>query len=142
MTGYQAAFGLAQTRRINSIIEDKRRVAHAYNRFLAGVPGLRLPPERPWARNVYWMYAVTVQGDGRRDALAKFLQDAGIETRTFFCPMNQQPFLRAQPGYRDIPCPVADRLWQTGLYLPSAPNLSEEKIGFIASKIRDFLTRA
>ena len=50
--------------------------------------------------------------------------------------MNQQPFLQRQPGYRKIACPVADRLWQTGLYLPSAHTLSEEQITFIGESVR------
>ncbi len=36
--------------------------------------------------------------------------------------MNLQPFLRAQPGFRDVPCPVAEELWRARLYLPSSPS--------------------
>jgi perosamine synthetase len=138
MTGYQAAMGVTQLRKIESIIEEKRRVAHTYNRYLNNIPGLQLPVELEWARNVYWMYAIAVKPDfgPTRDQLARGLAEAGIETRTFFCPMNQQPCLQSQPGFRDIPCPVADRLWQTGLYLPSTHTLSEEKIQGIAASIR------
>lgn len=138
MTGYAGALGLSQVRRIESVIAQKRRVAHAYHEALAGIPGLRLPVELEWARNVYWMYAVVVEPAFgiTRDELMQRLTAAGIETRTFFCGMHRQPFLRAQPGYRDIPCPVADRLWSAGLYLPSAPNLSEATIGEVADAIR------
>lgn len=137
MTGYQAALGLSQLGRIEEIVTAKRRVAAEYNRQLAGLPDLQLPPELPWARNVYWMYAIRVRGArGRRDALAKDLQAAGIETRTFFCPMGQQPFLRAQPGFRDIPCPVADELWESGLYLPSTHTLDAATIQRISAAIR------
>ena len=47
--------------------------------------------------------------------------------------MNLQPFLRAQPGFRDVPCPVAEELWQRGLYLPSSPSLSDDEVeGIVA----------
>jgi perosamine synthetase len=138
MTGYQGALGLSQLRRVERIVADKRRVAHAYGRHLAGIPGLRLPVELEWARNVYWMYAVVVEPAFgiTRDALMARLRDDGIETRTFFCGMNRQPFLREQPGYRDVPCPVADRLWETGLYLPSSASLDEATIATVARSIR------
>ncbi len=138
LTGYQSAMGLAQLEKIDRIIDDKRRVAHAYNRRLAGIPGLQLPPEADWAKNVYWMYGIIVTPEfgSTRDALMEHLRRDGIDTRTFFCPMNQQPFLRNQPGYRDIACPVADRLWLDGLYLPSSSTLSEDTIGSIAESIR------
>jgi perosamine synthetase len=138
MTAFQAAFGTAQLKKIDAVIEKKRRLAQTYSRHLADVPGLQLPAEEQWAFNVYWMYALTV---GRpyplsRDALAARLRKRGIDTRTFFCPMNQQPCLQSRPGYRRVPCPVADELWQTGLYLPSTTNLPEDQIVRICSEIR------
>ncbi len=138
MTGYTAAMGLAQLEKIESIITEKRRVAHTYNSFLENVPGLKLPIELDWAKNVYWMYAVVVQPEfGRsRDELVEILMERGIQTRTFFCPMNQQPFLQDMPGFRDAPCPVADRLWERGLYLPSSINLSTEVIEEISGVVQ------
>lgn len=137
MTGMQAALGRAQFRKIERFIAQKRNMAQTYNRHLAGVAGLRTPPELQGARNVYWMYAVTVdEAFGMsRDALAQYLGVQGVETRTFFCPMNMQPFLRAQTGFREIACPVAERLWETGLYLPSACSLTEAVIASIADLI-------
>jgi perosamine synthetase len=138
MTGMQAAFGLAQLSKIDHIIAQKRRVAATYNKFLTGVPGVQTPAELPGAFNVYWMYAVVIgpQFGRTRDELAALLAEQGIETRTFFCPMNQQPFLRKQPGFRDVACPVADRLWTSGFYLPSANKLDEATIGRICDAIK------
>jgi perosamine synthetase len=137
MTGYQAAFGTAQLKKIEAVIAKKRRVAAAYSRYLGDVPGLQLPAEREWAFNVYWMYALTVGPDYplSRDELAAHLRAGGIDSRTFFCPMNQQPCLQSRPGFRQVPCPVADRLWETGLYLPSSINLSEDQIVRICAEI-------
>ncbi len=138
MTGYQAAMGLAQLNKIDQIIADKRRVAHTYNKHLKDISGLQLPAELDWAFNVYWMYAIVVKPEFglTRDQLADVLRMDGIETRTFFCPMNQQPCLQSVPGFRAIPCPVADRLWESGLYLPSTPTLSDETIQTITVSIR------
>lgn len=138
MTGYQAAMGLAQLDKIDHIITEKRRVAHTYSQYLQDIPGLILPVELDWAFNVYWMYAIVVKPEFglTRDQLAETLLDDGIQTRTFFCPMNQQPVLKSLPGFRDVPCPVADRLWETGLYLPSAWNLTEQTIKSITDSIK------
>lgn len=137
MTGYQAAMGVVQLRKIESVISQKRHIAQTYNRYLNDIPGLQLPAELDWARNVYWMYALTVKPDFglSRDQLVSKLAEAGIETRTFFCPMNQQPCLQDIPGFRADPLPVADSLWTSGLYLPSTHTLTEEKICYIAETI-------
>ena len=138
MTGYQAAMGRVQLRKIEQVIEQKRRLAHTYTALLAEVPGIRTPVELDWARNVYWMYAIEI-GDEfplTRDELSASLAEAGIESRTFFCPMSMQPFLQRQPGFRQLPCPVAERLWKTGLYLPSSITLSADDIETVVDRIR------
>lgn len=137
MTGYQAAMGLAQVRKIDRIVNEKRRVAASYNRALKDIPGLQLPVELDWAKNVYWMYAILVDESFimTRDQLASHLHKAGIETRTFFCPMNQQPCLHDIEGFNAEPCPIADMLWEQGLYLPSACTLTDDQVEFISNEI-------
>ncbi len=138
MTGIQAAMGRAQFAKIDHIISEKRRVAHTYNEFLRDVDGLQLPHEADWARNVYWMYAVVVQPEFgiTRDELMTNLRAAGIDTRTFFCPMNQQPCLLSLRDFRAVPCPVADGLWNNGLYLPSTYSLSQDVIKQVADAVK------
>jgi perosamine synthetase len=138
MTGYQAAMGLAQLAKIEQFITDKRRIAHLYNKYLSAIQGVQTPAEASWAKNVYWMYALVLNPEFgvSRNTLMDQLFKEGIDTRTFFCPMNQQPFLQRMPGFRSIPCPVADGLWENGLYLPSSCSLNEETISLIAECIR------
>ena len=134
MTSYQAAMGLVQTRKIEKIISEKRRIAAAYTSALRDVAGLQLPAELPWARNVYWMYGVVAKhGSGlTRNILTAQLKEKGIDTRTFFCPMNLQPCLGSISGFRKYSCPVAERLWDSGFYLPSSHSLTDEQIHGIA----------
>lgn len=138
MTGFQAALGLSQLRRIEEIIAAKRDLAARYGIALEGIAGLQLPIELDWARNVYWMYAVTIGPEFPmpRDELASRLRADEIDTRTFFCPMDLQPFLRRLPGFSDVACPVADQIWETGLYLPSSPGLGDADVAKIAASIR------
>ena len=138
MTGYQAAMGQAQLAKIDRIIEEKRRVAHTYAQHLEGIEGLTLPVELDWAFSVYWMYALVVEPAFglSRDELARSLQEQGIDTRTFFCPMNQQPCLTALPNFRPAPCPVADGLWERGIYLPSSTTLTEDTIAAVSDAVR------
>lgn len=140
MTGLQGALGSAQLGKIEKILSDKRKVAELYNKNLSDAYFLQLPAELPWAKNVYWMYGVVIKENSgiQRTAFMEYLKKNGIESRTFFCPMSDQPFLKEQKGYREIPCPVANMLWKQGLYIPSSPNLTEEEIVFISNTIKAF----
>lgn len=137
MPAFVAALGLAQFHKIKKIVAEKRRVAHSYNEQLKGISGIQLPAEMDWAKNVYWMYGIVVNPEFgiSRDQLAEALDERGIQTRTFFCPMNQQPVLQNVRGFRQIACPVADSLWENGLYLPSTWTLDEKTIKFITEAI-------
>jgi perosamine synthetase len=139
LTGYQAAMGRAQLRKIDHILEEKRRVATTYSEAFAAVPGIRVPAELPWAVNIYWMYGIVVADEFgmTRDELIERLYEKGIEARTFFCPLNLQPFLRRQDGFRQIDCPVAEDLWRRGCYLPSSITLTREDIQGIVECVAD-----
>jgi perosamine synthetase len=143
MTGMQAAMGVVQTRRIEAVITEKRRVAATYNELLGDAKWLQLPVELPWARNVYWMYSVAIRPDAgiERDPLLATLREAGVDTRTFFCPMNQQPALRRLPGFDASPCPVADGLWERGFYLPSSTSLTRTDIARVADAVTQAAAR-
>lgn len=139
MTGYQAAMGAVQVAKLDSIVSAKRNMAARYNQHLADIPGLQLPAEMKWAKNVYWMYAVVVEGKKfgiNRDALAHSLSKQGIGSRTFFCPMNIQPCFEGTDRFRFVECPVAENIWKNGLYLPSSHTLTEEQIQTVAEAIK------
>jgi perosamine synthetase len=138
MTAYQAAMGVVQTRKLDVVIDAKRQMARRYSRPLGQIEGLQLPSEAAWAKHVYWMYAVVVRPEFglTRDQLADELRARGIETRTFFHPINSQPCFQDTPGFKQVATPVADDLWRTGLYLPSSHTLSQDQIDQVAEAIR------
>jgi perosamine synthetase len=142
MTGMQAALGLAQLDRIDEVIEGKRDLARRYGEALGDIDGVELPVERAWAKHVYWMYAITVHEDLGLDraSLAAALRERGVDTRSFFCPMNLQPALHSVPGFRAVGCPVAERGWNQGAYLPSSPDLTDEDVRTVAGALREVVS--
>lgn len=133
MTNVQAAIGLAQFEKIDELVERRRKHARQYNELLSKVPGLTLPVEKKGAKNVYWMYALLVEDDFGlgRDELMQALQQEGIETRTFFIPMHQQPALCDMGLFQGETYPVAEELARRGLYLPSGSGLTELEIEYV-----------
>jgi perosamine synthetase len=137
MTNIQAAIGLAQLKKIDLIIKKKREISTLYNKYLETlVPRIILPPKARWAESVFWMYSILVPTkDGiTRNILMSRLKEVGIETRPFFFPLHK--YKRYGVSNK---LPVVEYLANTGINLPSSPNLDEEKIKFISSNIIDIL---
>lgn len=140
MSNLSAAIGCGQMTRIDEIIQAKRDLARRYTERLTGTPGLQLPIEKDGYRNIYWMYSIVVNekeyGESR-DTLQSRLARAGIDTRTMFAPLNIQPALLLRGAVKPTPCPVAERLWREGMYLPSTPTLTDSELDYICSTIRN-----
>ena len=132
MTNIQAALGLAQLERIEDMLAIRKRNAAHYNRRLANVSGLELPPDAAWAENVYWMYSVLVKDDFglTRDEFRARLLEAGIDTRPFFYPVHTLPMYNTGQHL-----PVAQDLGSRGVNLPSGATLTSEQIDYICDMI-------
>jgi perosamine synthetase len=140
MTNLQAALGVAQLKKIKSHIKKKRWMAQEYEKGLKPISGLRLPIEKPWAKSVYWMYGILVEKEFglSRDQLMDRLKKKGIDTRSFFIPMHQQPVFSGRDGKvkKFGPYPVAEKLSEQGFYLPSGLTISSEQIEYICRQIK------
>lgn len=126
LTNLQAALGLAQLEQIDGFIESKRRTADAYASALAGVPGVSVFREAPWARSTYWMASVLI--DERRcadvRALIRDLNEGGVQARPLWRPLHRQPVFGGAQAYR---VEVAERLYARGVSLPCSVGISAEE---------------
>jgi perosamine synthetase len=139
MSALQAALGLAQLEHIDEFISIRRNNAKLYNSLLSELgEKIALPPEAPWAKNVYWMYSILIQDNFgiSRDELMKRLELEGIETRTFFYPIHVQPIYEKQ--YRGEHFPVADELSRKGINLPSGNNLTANEVTYVCECIKKY----
>ncbi len=141
MTNLQAAVGLAQVERLAEFVAIKVRVAEYYRRALAGLPGVRFMTVKPWARSVYWMYAVELAAAAKLDAVTVMerLKARGVATRPFVLGLHQQPVLRGRGLFAGESHPHTERAARLGFYLPSGLNLDEATVGQVAAALRESL---
>lgn len=144
MTNIQAALGLAQFENIDQYIKMRRRNAMLYNSLLKSIPGIVLPVERPGVFNAYWMYGILIGKEFgmSRNTLMKRLKAMGIDSRTFFIPMHQQPVLKRMGFAGRGKYPVADEISKKGLYLPSGSGLKKKEVEYVCDCIRQIRKKA
>lgn len=141
LTNMQAALGVGQVRRIESIVERKRQAAAEYTRRLSDLPQLQLPMEHPWARSVFWVYGMVLADDVPFDAvgLAERLKALGVETRPFFLGMHEQPVFHDMGLFKNERHPVSERIARRGLYVPSGLALTLEQIALVSEAVHKAL---
>ncbi|MFA6362424.1 DegT/DnrJ/EryC1/StrS family aminotransferase [Methanoregula sp.] len=141
LTNMQAALGVAQMARIDEIIAKKRWMAQEYTKRLQNVPEIQLPAEEPWAKSVYWMYALGLSDTCGMDntECAKRLYEKDVDTRPFFIGMHEQPALHKLGLFKDEKYPVAERIARKGFYLPSGLTITKEQINTVADAVCEVL---
>ena len=130
----QAAILQVKLLHLEGWIEQRRAIADRYGELLDGLP-VRVPPEAPDCRHVYYLYTLHAP---RRDELAAFLQARGIATQMIYhTPVPLQPCY-AHLGYAAADFPVAMRLARELINLPMFPELREDEVERVAAGIRAF----
>jgi perosamine synthetase len=134
MTNLAAAVGLSQTERFEELVQKHIDNAHYYTEGLKDLP-LRLPLKNPDTKNVFWMYGYEVLPEFgmTRDQLRKYMAGLGVESRTFFVPMHLQPYYQQlTESY-----PIAERLSERGMYIPSSSKLTKEQMDRTINAIKE-----
>lgn len=143
MTSMQAALGLAQLERLDEFVARKRRMGALYQQLLGDLKGVQLPlASTDYADNIYWVFGLVLEerlGLTAAEAM-KRLAAQGIGCRPFFYPMHQQPVLHKMGAIAESDrCPVSERMYERGFYIPSGMALTEEQIHTVAATVRRVL---
>jgi perosamine synthetase len=141
LTNLQAALGVAQFERLEQTVVRKRDIAAIYRRELQGTKNVMLPVEKPWAKHVYWVCGLLVNGANGPEAheVIARLATRGVETRPFFLGMHEQPVFRRMGLFENQNFPVAQRLARQGLYLPNGLSLTDRQITEICGHVMECL---
>ena len=120
LTDLQAALGLSQLARLDSMIASRQALAARYDALLAQLP---LKPLRQEAdrSSGYHLYVIQV---AERDSLFARLRAAGIGVNVHYIPIPAQPYYR-QLGQDPAHYPGAQRYYEQAISLPLYPTLSQ-----------------
>lgn len=129
MDEMNAALGVSQLSRIETLLERRAAVATCYRELLAEIPGVRpLAPGPDTTRMSWFVYVVRFAEGLPRDEIARRLARQGIPTRNYFPPIHLQPFYQREFGFRPGQFPVAERVSATSLALPFHSNLRPTEV--------------
>jgi perosamine synthetase len=137
ITNIQAALGISQLKRINSIVKRREYIGAYYHEKLKDNQNIYIPPPtKNNIKNIYWVVGIVIVNTKLKiDAkkLMKLLNIHGINTRAFFWPMHKQKILLKKKLVRNQVHKNSKFLSKYGLYLPNYLNIRDKDIDFICS---------
>lgn len=136
LTNVACALLCAQLERREWLIDRRREIYRRYRERLAGVPGVGLQPQAPWAEVTPWLFCATIDAErfGRtRNEVMTVLQQKRIETRPFFIPIHQLPIYAAT--HRGGPLPITEKLAASGVNLPTFSGMTDAQIDRVCSAL-------
>lgn len=136
----QAAILRIKLKRLAGWNERRRALAARYRQALQDLVGrsalLSLPAEMPWARHVFHLYPVRIEG---RETIRTGLRERGIDTGIHYpVPLHLQAAY-AGMGLGPGSFPHAEKAASEVVTLPLYPELTDEQVDRIASTLRDLL---
>jgi perosamine synthetase len=138
------ALGLAQLRRIDSILERRRKVAEEYDSRLRGCPDLVLPLLTvPYGVVSWFVYVVRLSerfNVSDRDAIRNILLERGIGCGRYFAPIHRQFAYRSHQSAA-VRLPVTESEAERTLALPLFNRIKSEQISEVCGVLFDALGR-
>ncbi|MFK5647485.1 DegT/DnrJ/EryC1/StrS family aminotransferase [Ornithinimicrobium sp. LYQ121] len=144
MSNLLAALGRGQLSRLDEMIARRKQIRLLYRDGLSDVPGLSFlgdDHERDDSEDNSWLTVLTLneQAGTDVDALVDALGSGNIEARHVWKPMHLQPMYA---GHRAFTTGASERLFHTGVTLPSGAGLTDDDIHRVTASLRDTLERA
>jgi perosamine synthetase len=127
------ALGVAQLRRLNTMLNDRRRVAGCYSEALGSIDELTLPcPDVGGLRRGWFVYVVQLPRGVDRDSVVRSLATHGIPSKPYFPAIHLMSFYRETFGHREGEFPVCEDIAARSIALPFFPEMTEGQVARVA----------
>jgi len=129
MTNLQAAVGVAEIKKVESYLKERKKIFEIYDNRLKNFANIVLLPNNNWSENSFWLYTILLKDFSakERNDLINKLSKRGIECRPGFMSLSK---MKPYKKYSDRKLKVSNYLSDKSISLPSS-RLSEKDQEFI-----------
>ena len=134
-TDLQAAVGLAQMKKLKTIIRKKRNIFEKYFQELSSIKQLNFYKIENQKNPVYWFISIYTKD---KEKLKDFLAKNGVQTRDFFYPLHLQPCYKNKNLNINDDFKISEDIYKYSLSLPSSVILKNREINKVIKLIKLF----
>lgn len=137
-----AAVGRGQLRRLDEMVARRRAIRERYAAAVAELPGVSILGRglpRSDEQDNCWLTCILLdpaEARADRDGVIAALEAAEIESRPLWKPMHMQPVFA---GARAFVTGTAERLFDTGVALPSGSGMSDDDLDRVIGVLEEVL---
>lgn len=138
-----AALGIGQLERLDAMIARRREIRDLYSDGFADLEGVRLLGRGDGLDDSHdncWLTGAIVEGReaGFIDGVVEGFNSANIEARHLWKPMHLQPMYASARSFGGA---VSERLFRSGLNLPSGVDLTDDDVARVIETFRTLVAR-
>jgi perosamine synthetase len=139
-----AALGFSQVKRLEEILENRRRVAHLYMERLMTNRYLILPTLDDRTQMSWFVFVVRLNDlfePGDRDTVMSELRKAGIGCNNYFPPIHLQPYVVEKLGTKAGDFPVCEYVSARTLAVPFFTKMTQKQVGRVCDVLERVLEK-
>ena len=142
MSNISAGIGRGQMTVLETHIAHHKHVHELYKELFAKTlpRTVLIAGEDPQSHEVFdsnfWLTTILFKQPLDTEALCLELDKSGIEARPLWKPMHLQPVFKNAPAYVNG---VSEKLYKTGICLPSGPWVTDEDVKYIVETIKSLM---
>ncbi len=138
ITDFQAALGISQLKRLDQMVNKRRKLMNAYRNFLAKVPHIKLFSDRYDKNTAFHLMVLQIDFEAynktRREVMEK-LMEKGIGTQVHYIPLYRQPFFKNELGDLSGNFPEMEKYYSQALTLPLFYDLEIDDVSYICESL-------
>lgn len=137
MTDLQAALGLSQSTRLQTIISRRQQLAARYQQLLADLP-MDCPQQPEGTLSSYHLFIIRLHDKAKRKTVFEGMRQAEIGVNVHYIPIHTQPYYQ-QLGFDWGDFPVAEDFYERIISLPLYPELTEQQQDEVIAQLKAWL---
>ena len=135
MSNVLAAIGVAQMEVLQDRVQRRREIFEIYTQELSYIDEVSFMPEVANSYGNRWLSTITLDTTNPLK-LIEHLSKQNIESRPLWKPMHMQPLFANSKAFVDG---TSQKLFESGLCLPSGSSMSDEDVVMVSDKIKEVL---